>query len=282
MKSKKRFRKIYVEISNRCNLSCQFCSPVTRTLRTMSVAEFDSIATQIAPLTDLIFLHVKGEPLLHPHFEEILRSCHTHKLAVNLTTNGLLLSKVGEDFLKASFLRQINISLHSLAVHKQQDYLEQIWAFVNANESRELPLYISLRLWNYTGGKNNGSNRGILDAIEKEFKVTLAEDILQRREGIKLGSHLYLNRDFIFTWPEISHDLRGRPFFCPGLRDQIAILADGTVTPCCLDSNGVIELGNIFEQGIGDILVSERCRTILEGFSRNKAVEELCKRCNSR
>lgn len=271
-----------MEISNRCNLSCQFCSPVTRMLRTMSVAEFDCIAAQIAPFTDLIYLHVKGEPLLHPHLEEILRSCQTHKLAVNLTTNGLLLSKVGEGLFKAPSLRQINISLHSLAVHKQQDYLQQIWAFVAANESEGRPRYISLRLWNYTGADGNGSNREILDAIEKEFKVNLGEDILQRREGIKLGSHLYLNRDFIFTWPEISHDLRAGAFFCPGLRDQIAILADGTVTPCCLDSNGVIELGKIFEQRIGDILLSERCRTILEEFSQNKPVEELCKRCNSR
>jgi len=248
----------------------------------MSVGEFDSIAAQISPLTDLIFLHVKGEPLLHPHLEDILRICHRHKLAVNLTTNGLLLAKVGAALLQAPALRQINISLHSLAVHKQENYLEQIWAFVAANVSRTLPCYISLRLWNYKDGVGSEGNRVILDAIEKEFKASLGQDVLQRYEGIKLGSHLYLNRDLVFTWPEMSHDLRTGALFCPGLRDQIAILADGTVTPCCLDSNGEIELGNIFEQQIGEIVGSERCRAIVKGFSQNKAVEKLCKRCNSR
>ena len=66
---------------------------------------------------------------------------------------------------------------------------------------------------------------------------------------------------------------------CRGLLDHFGILSDGTVVPCCLDSDGIINLGNVFEEELADILASPRARAIPEGFRRRKAVEDLCRRC---
>jgi radical SAM protein with 4Fe4S-binding SPASM domain len=58
------------------------------------------------------------------------------------------------------------------------------------------------------------------------------------------------------------------------------VLCDGTVVPCCLDGNGVMALGNIFDTPLSEILSTPRATAIFEGFNRRIAVEELCKHCN--
>ena len=67
--------------------------------------------------------------------------------------------------------------------------------------------------------------------------------------------------------------------FCHGLRQQIAVLCDGTVVPCCLDSEGQLALGNLFSQPLEEILASPRARAIVDGFSRRTPSEALCRRC---
>ena len=70
--------------------------------------------------------------------------------------------------------------------------------------------------------------------------------------------------------------------FCKGLDTHIGILADGTVIPCCLDSSGIINLGNIYEENLSDILEKEKTKQIISGFKNNKLVEELCQKCDFR
>ena len=67
--------------------------------------------------------------------------------------------------------------------------------------------------------------------------------------------------------------------FCHGLRSQIAVLCDGTVIPCCLDSEGRLALGNLLSQEMDDILASPRARAIQKGFDARRPAEELCRRC---
>jgi radical SAM protein with 4Fe4S-binding SPASM domain len=74
----------------------------------------------------------------------------------------------------------------------------------------------------------------------------------------------------------------GESGFCLGLREQFAVLADGTVVPCCLDRNADMALGNIFKQPINDILEGERARRIVDGFSKRQIAEELCRKCSYR
>ena len=71
----------------------------------------------------------------------------------------------------------------------------------------------------------------------------------------------------------------GDQVFCYGLRDQIGILCDGTVVPCCLDHDGDLALGNLLETDLETILNSDRARTIYQGFQHRFAAEELCRKC---
>ena len=104
------FKKIYIEITNKCNLNCSFCSKNNRKIKEVSVEEFEYIVKKIDKYTDYLYLHVKGEPLLHKNLDGILNVARKYKKRVNITTNGSLLEKNMDVILKL-FLHHLLQSL---------------------------------------------------------------------------------------------------------------------------------------------------------------------------
>lgn len=282
----KKFKKVYIEITNICNLSCNFCPKTKRVLNMMKSEQFKHILKQVRPYTDYIYLHLMGEPTLHPNLKEYLDLSHKESLKVNLTTNGTLLLQVKDILLNAHALRQINISLHSFEANKNQEsllsYLNNVSDFIT-EILHKTDIICSVRLWNMDTKDlkaSNSLNNTIIHFFENKFdlKIDLSK-ILQSNKGIKLRKNLYLNMDQKFEWPDIEKIKENQYVFCYGLRDHIGIHVDGTVVPCCLDSDGNIALGNIFKQSLEEIIHSERAVAIYEGFSNRCAVEDLCKKC---
>lgn len=286
----KQLKKCYVEITSVCNLSCTFCPPTERQKTFISLEDFRQRLEQIRDYTDSIYLHVKGEPLLHPKLDQLLDISHEYGIKVNITTNGTLIAKNRAKLLGKPALRQINFSLHSFDGHPgSQDkagYLADILSFTR-DAMQQTKTIISYRLWNLTtdNGTNQerSRNRELLSMIEEAFGLAYRiEERFERGKGLKIGERVYLNQDHEFQWPSLDAEEDEGKGFCYGLRTQAAILANGTVVPCCLDGEGVIDLGNIGEQRFGDILTSERATAIVVGFSRREAVEELCRKCGYR
>ena len=268
------FKRAYVEITNVCNLRCSFCPGTSRPPRTMTPAEFRLIAEKLRPHTDYLYFHVMGEPLLHPRLAELLQIADEMGFRVCLTTNGTLLGKCAETLQNAPALHKVSISLHSFEGNAGGDmtaYLETVWSFCQSARC-----IVSLRLWN-----EGGANRRNAE-IETFFsrKTGLVVDHLPRdpNGNRKLGETLSLESAQKFDWPDpaaAAQDVE----FCHGLRQQIAVLCDGTVVPCCLDGNANIPLGNLFTRDLSDILSTPRARAIIDGFSRRQPTEELCKKC---
>ena len=59
-------KKVYLEITDICNLSCSFCHKTLREKKFISEEEFSSLIPKIKPYTDYLYMHLMGEPLLHP------------------------------------------------------------------------------------------------------------------------------------------------------------------------------------------------------------------------
>lgn len=269
-----RFRKIYVEISNLCNLSCAFCPGTKRSPGRMTPGDFAKLLPKLRPYTDFLYFHIMGEPLCHPHLAEFLEMAHQQGFRVILTSNGTLLARQQEMLLSAPGLHKINISLHAfeandLAVPFAQ-YLSDCFRFGKAAEGKKLVVY---RLWNKGGADTK--NEEILSAMEKAFPKPWVEET----RGTRIGDRVFLEYGEKFDWPDLGAPEGSEKIFCYGLRDQLGVLWDGTVVPCCLDHEGDLALGNLFEQDMEEILQSPRAKTIYEGFSRKEAVEELCRRC---
>lgn len=286
----RKFKKIYVEITNVCNLTCDFCPQTKRTAEFMDYETFAKILDQIKDHTDSIYLHVKGEPLLHPDLGRFLDLCKGKGFQVNITTNGTLIHQVQEVLLTKPAVRQINFSLHSvektLGIQRREEYWKRILSFAK-EAMQKTEIFISLRLWNLNENSEldflQSINRELLDLIEKEFSWSRQKhEGTLGLKGVKLGERVYLNQDYQFAWPDLTLEEESRTGFCYGLRHQAAILVDGTVLPCCLDSEGVLNLGNIKENTFSEIIESERAIQIIDGFTNRQAVEELCRKCGYR
>ena len=287
---KKRFQKIYIEIINRCNLSCSFCPTSDRPARVMSVDEFAKIAAQVTPFTDYICLHVKGEPLMHPWLGDILAIAHQNGLKVNLTTNAVLLPEKHQLLLGETAPRQISLSLHSFdanTMHTRdfRSYLENAIDFARTF-TMTTPGYISFRLWNLDGTAKADQrlrNQFILEALEQAYHLAQPIDAyVGKVHGNTIAPHTYVNFDQLFEWPDEHASDYGFNGTCHGLRHQLAILADGQVVPCCLDHNGHLALGNIFIESLDTILRKEKSLRIIEDFRSHHIHENLCRRCGYR
>lgn len=273
--------RVYVEITNICNLACSFCPGTRRAPRRMSCKEFALVCDRIAPHTKEIFLHLMGEPLTHPELDELLTIAEQHGLTVNVTTNGTLLKSRGSVLLKhAKNIHKVSISLHSDEANPQtrqeSGHLEDIIQF--AKSASACGIFAILRLWNLDSNERAGLNDNN-DAILASLHAHYPDEWQRRHSGWRIGERAFLECAEIFTWPtESTADPRecGR---CYGLVRQIGILADGTVVPCCLDSEGEMALGNIFVSPLCDILTSERATRMREGFAGLKMTEPLCRRC---
>lgn len=270
----KRFAKIYVEISNLCNLRCSFCPGTRRPARAMTETEFSLLLPKLRPYTDYLYFHVMGEPLCHPKLGAFLHLAGKAGFRVILTTNGTLLSEKQQLLLDAPALHKVNISLQAFEANALSipfdEYLRDCFAFGQAAAGKKI---VSYRLWNQ-GGLDT-KNKDILKVLESHFP----KPWVQERRGIRIGQRIYLEHGDKFDWPDLSAPLGSDRVFCYGLRDQLGVLCDGTVVPCCLDHEGDICLGNLFTQELGEILDSPRAKAICEGFQQGHAPEELCRRC---
>lgn len=271
----KRFAKVYVEISNICNLSCSFCPGTTRKLKRMNTPEFEIVLNKIKPYTDYIYFHLLGEPLCHPDLEKFLQIADKMNFKVIITTNGTLLNKNKDILMNSKSHYKTVISLHSFEANDNKisfnDYLENCFEYAKSAENKKI---VVLRLWN-NGGKDS-LNDEILSKLENYFPKPWIEE----RNGTRIGEKIYIQYGDKFDWPSLENENIEEKIFCYGLRDQIGILADGTVVPCCLDNNGEINLGNIFEDNLEEIINSPKAQNIYNGFSNRTACEELCKRCS--
>ena len=243
------FKRMYLEITNVCNLRCAFCPGTQRPRRFMTPEEFRQLAARLRPYGTYLMLHVMGEPLLHPQLAELLDIAGELDFRVCLVTNGTLLPR-------------------------QLPTLEGVWQAAQRLSSRGV--LCALRLWN--GGGLDRRNGEILSFLSEKLGRDVTALPTDRLGNRRLGEGLFLEPGERFDWPDPAAPDSGTEF-CHGLRSQIAVLCDGTVVPCCLDSEGRLALGNLHRQELAEILASPRATAMAAGFSRRQPSEELCRRC---
>lgn len=267
------YAKVYVEITNLCNKNCSFCHGTSRAPRRMTLEEFQKVTGMLGGVTEYLYFHLMGEPLTHPQLPEFIRHAVKEGFRPVITTNGTLLPKRGGELLAAGVCK-VNISVHSFEEGSREEYLAYINGCLDfADRASGAGVLTVLRLWN--NGYDAGRNVDTQALIRRRFGGSWQ----QGRRGIKIRDKLYLEHGERFDWPDLGAVDYGDCGFCYGLKDQFGVLCDGTVVPCCLDSDGVLALGNLFEMPLGEILDSPRASAMREGFARRKAVELLCRRC---
>ena len=267
------YRKVYVEITNICNMHCSFCHGHKRPPKRMNPEEFAFILDKLTEQTKYIYYHLMGEPLTHPQLPQFIRMAGERGYKSIITTNGTLLHSRGEQLLSAG-VHKVNISLHSFEDAINENHTRYVCELAGfAKKAADLGTIITIRLWNR--GFDGGRNEIALALLKQQIPGDWAENT----RGIRIRDNIYLEYGERFEWPDCNAEIKGTRFFCYGLKDHFGILADGTVVPCCLDSDGIINLGNIFNEDIASILNSPRAQAMTAGFRNGIATEYLCQRC---
>ncbi len=271
--------KAFLEITNECNLACAFCHGTKRKIKYMTTEEFRRAATEIRSFAEYLYFHLMGEPLLHPQIGEFLDIARQLDFKVILTTNGTLLPKVGEVLLKSPALFKVSISLHSYEANavceSLESYLEYCFEF--CKRASQKGIISVMRLWNI-GGLDEMNER-IISMMHKAFDDGEQVEWKEIYSGYKIKEKVFLEWGNLFEWPDIDGKEYDGNYGCYGLRDQIGILSDGTVVPCCLDADGAVNLGNIFDTPLSEILSSDRAKRLRQSFIDKNVTEKLCRKC---
>jgi MoaA/NifB/PqqE/SkfB family radical SAM enzyme len=269
---KKPFRRVFIEITNACNLACAFCASSSRPKTHMPLPLFESAAAQAGELAEVVFLHVLGEPLMHPEFPAVLAACSRLGLKVNLVTNGLLLNRFGPAVFAEKCLGQVSISLHALSCLAPSLQKESLAGLLEFARRKPEGLIVSFRL------------RGDQEtAFFRETKAALLAALAgggageRVRDGLKLRAGVYLNFGSIFDWPGGPGGKVKKG--CLGLRHHFGILSDGRVVPCCADFDGALALGSVKDSPLADILSSPAARALQASIAGKTPMPAYCASC---
>ena len=281
-----KFYRIYIEITNVCGLSCSFCPTKALPTKQMDLDFFESIIKQAKVYTKEIVCHVVGDPLTQSNLNDYLDIIHKHGMKAMLTTSGYFLKKHSYDTLFHPCVKQINISLNSFNKNDTSitfdQYMNPVLDLCKVKLDREEELFINLRVWNLDEMMSERDfNETLFTKLSSVFHVPLSlENIYKERPKIiRLENKVRVHFDNYFEWPSLQNKDYGHGT-CQGLSSHIAVLASGKVVPCCLDCDGIVELGDLHESCLDEIMASPRTVNMIEGFKEGKATEELCQKCS--
>ena len=294
-----KFEKIYIELSDICGLNCGFCPSVKSVRGAMSVEKFGIIAKKVAGVGRIYTFHLLGDPLVLPNLKDFIKLANAHKMTLELTTSGFYMSKKNAQLLlESENIRQINLSLMAFLAQKKlnlNEYFAPILRFLRLHLAQNSQSFVNLRLWNLGANFTPPfENNAIYSLLEREFDTKIQKNAPKNR----LENRIILHQSELFCWAGAKADDLGvqKEFVdlqgeknapkvpcvkgsCHALRKQIGILSDGTVVPCCMDTSGVIGLGNLFTQELSEILASKRAVAMKKGFERGEFTEKLCQQC---
>ena len=189
--------RCYIEITNICNLNCDFCPKHHRALRKMTLPEFEHLTDELQGKVCFLYFHVMGEPLLHPLLPQFISLARAKGFKTVLTSNGTLLPRAMS--LLGSLPHKVQLSLHSHESNRSgrlDEYINQVMDF--AIEAARRGTCVVLRLWNQGGRDRENAE------VQRLMAQRVAQPWTERSDGFRLCDNLYLEFDRKFQWPEVG------------------------------------------------------------------------------
>ena len=286
-------KNLYIEITDACNLRCSFCpssdcrdeagSGKPHTFMSSTLFR-QCIAGAVDAGIENVYLHVLGEPTLHPGFALFLKEIKTAGLSLTLVTNGTTIARTARHTLDCPAVRQVNFSTNAYAELPPSDargHLENVLDFCRMALAARPDMYINLRLWNIGDTAAGDWNSFAISRINETFGTQVTPgNFCSRHKSFPVTGRLYVHEDSRFEWPGTSSGVVNVRGTCHALDTHAAILHDGRVVACCLDYSGQIALGNIADQSLPEILGSCAARNIREGFEKHELRHPFCQKCS--
>lgn len=286
--------RLFIEITNECNLKCGFCATGLGILRrdtcSMDFALFKRIIDQTYPYLLEINFSGYGEPLLNKDLIKMVYYAKHKGLRVWFPTNILLLTEAKAIELVASGVDQITVSMDSAT---EESYLKHKRAgglgktIENLKMLKRIKLHmnstyplvkVNFVLLKHNQGeieaaRNLANDAGADIFLAKPVNMHVSgygEERTKRVIGIEGSQAVKVKiKDF-------------RHFRCPWVWNTAMIFADGSISPCCFDAHGSITLGNVKHDSLPSIWNNDNFKALRDRITRQPAAIQLCKKCPAR
>jgi radical SAM protein with 4Fe4S-binding SPASM domain len=270
--------EIAIEITNHCNADCIMCprQKMTRKKGFMDFNLFKKIVDEAKEYTEFVFLHLAGEPLLHPKLMQMIDYCDQIGLKTGLSTNAIILDKIKSEQLLDSSLDLLVLSFDGV----NKETYEKIRKKANFESTyKNIEQFLQLK------------------AKTKRAPYTMIQLIYQKENFAEA-------REFYFKWKKSAVDVvRVKPYLnYPGLDEylgkkpkrnpndkttpcvllwrQLAIYWDGTVVACCMDFLSQAVLGNAAETSIAETWNNEKMQRLRDIHASGQAGDlSFCREC---
>ncbi len=239
----------------------------------MPLELFEKVCKEVASLTPIITLHVLGDPCKLKNLNHYLSAARRFSLKVDLVTSGVY----WHDFetLLQDVIYQISISLDAgLDNHNklnQHRYIQKILEFCRYKFEKNSEVFLNLRIQDGTLEKHQNLIKPFLESFE-----CVSLEGLKSQGRARLFKKSFLNIQKTFKWPNLNApnplNQKSKIPYCYGLIKQIAILSNGVVVPCCMDTQAHISLGDLNHTPLKDILKSQKSYGYQNPFFKGRSV----------
>ena len=278
-------REIWLENTNHCNAACVMCPRElqSRPKGIMNIEMYKKLIDEISEHKDYVkrlHMHNFGEPLLDKKLPERIEYAKSKGIQhVYFVSNASLLNEEASKKLINSGLDEFKISFYGVDKETYNNTM--------INLDFEKTLENVLNFFKIRKKMNTLKPKVVLQLIPSSFKdnsikekwLNLFKNYIDENIGDKFNFFDLHNfgdgRDFININKKRIVNTCNYPW------RTMVILQNGEVSPCCLDYNGSINLGNVNNESVMEIWNNSKYRKIRHDFKRlNYDDYSVCKKCD--
>ena len=283
-----------IEPTTSCNLRCTECPTGMQSLSrpggNMKTDTFREILGKLSP--DLIYLtlYFQGEPLLNPHFAEMVSIAHAQRVFVSTSTNGHFLNDKNVDQILKSGLNHLIISLDGLDQSTYEKYrvngdfqllIDGIHRLVAARKTKKSRSpFIELQFLVM------GHNEHQMTQM-REFAKTAGVDKLAFKTAqvynFNAGSTVIPTLKEKSRYKQLpdgswamAKAIRNR---CHRIWSSVVVTWDGKVVPCCYDKNADHQVGDLLKDSLAAIWKNRQYAAFRKQLLRSRSEIEICRNC---
>jgi MoaA/NifB/PqqE/SkfB family radical SAM enzyme len=239
-----------------CNLRCVECAVggnlITRPGGVLALADYRRASAALRPHCRYLYLHLWGEPMLHPHIFTMIADASSF-CRTNISTNAQTVDEAMAQRLIESGVSEIIVSIDGMTQATYETYrrggdlgkaLQGLDSLARFNERAGNPVRIMPQFIVFAHNEHE------MEAF-RQFCTQRGLTTTFKAPYLRAGSHLRPSSLPGMTRVRNAPDQRAQAMrACPNAADTMTILRDGSVVACCYDHDGVTSFGNIFETSV--------------------------------
>ncbi len=287
-----------LEVTTACNLHCPLCftHEHERSERMLKEEHVESVLSACGKRLKFVCFHMQGEPMVHRQLFEFVRRCASTGIGTGFSSNGMLIDRYLSEIFDSG-LSYLSVAIDGCDAEDYDKYRQGgdfervvggVRKLVSERKSRGLDhptLQVQAIMFPYNEDREQ-ELCAFLDSLGAD-DVRLKNPTYGAR-----GSDIELSPQSLAFLELTGADREERKYarprsqsgelfrnkrICP-LLERAAVLSDGRIVACCMDSLGMTCFGDLNEESFADAWRGPRHQQLLDDFMGDGL--ELCSHCN--